>query len=153
MRMHVGEHGDVGHGEVGRNGEGEGGTRMTWTGPRKARNARLVALALGASALLLGLATPAAAHPHGDPFLIGLAPQQDAAKVYQMMQPFLEYLEREVKYKFTFETAPTIQEFQRRVLDGRYDIWWGNPLTYIQASKKGGYYPVAGDTTRDPGLL
>jgi len=113
----------------------------------------LVATVLGGAALLHGTTAPAHAHPHGDPFLIGLAPQQDAAKVYQMMQPFLQYLEREVKYKFTFETAPTIQEFQKRVLEGRYDIWWGNPLTYIQAHKKVGYYAIARDTTRIAGLL
>lgn len=106
-----------------------------------------------AAMLVLGLAAPAAAHPHGDPFLVGLAPQQDPAKVYQMMQPFLQYMEREVKYKFTFETAPTIPEFQKRVLAGRYDLWWGNPLTYIQASKTIGYYPIARDTTRIAGLL
>ena len=50
----------------------------------------LVAL-LGATAMEVG------AHPHGEPFMIGLAPQQDPAKVYHMMQPFLAYLEREVK--------------------------------------------------------
>ena len=113
----------------------------------------LAAMVLGIGALLLEATPPAHAHPHGDPFLIGLAPQQDATKVYQMMQPFLQYLEREVNYKFTFETAPTIQEFQKRVLEGRYDIWWGNPLTYVQANKKIGYYAIARDTTRIAGLL
>jgi phosphonate transport system substrate-binding protein len=103
--------------------------------------------------LVAGLALEATAHPHGDPFLIGLAPQQDPAKVYQMMQPFLQYMEREVKYKFTFETAPTIQEFQKRVLEGRYDLWWGNPLTYVQANRTIGYYAIARDTTRIAGLL
>src|SRR5262245_17470031 len=114
---------------------------------KTARRTRWIALlavfALGGGPLVLGAPAPTHAHPHGDPFLIGLAPQQDAAKVYQMMQPFLQYLEREVKYKFTFETAPTIQEFQKRVLEGRYDVWWGNPLTYIQANKKIGYYAIA----------
>jgi ABC-type phosphate/phosphonate transport system substrate-binding protein len=113
----------------------------------------LAAMVLGIGALLLEATPPAHAHPHGDPFLIGLAPQQDATKVYQMMQPFLQYLEREVNYKFTFETAPTIQEFQKRVLEGRYDIWWGNPLTYVQASKRLGYVAIARDTTRIAGLL
>ena len=111
-----------------------------------AATASLVAL-LGATAL------EAHAHPHGEPFMIGLAPQQDPAKVYQMMQPFLAYLEREVKYKFTFETAPSIPEFQKRVLDGRYDIWWGNPITYLQANRRVGYVAIARDTTRIAGLL
>src|SRR5262249_46393082 len=92
-------------------------------------------LSIMVGGLCFGLHVPAAAHPHGDPFLIGLAPQQDPEKVFQMMQPFLQYMEREVKYKFTFETAPTIPEFQKRVLEGRYDLWWGNPLTYVQANK------------------
>src|ERR1051325_8755100 len=70
-----------------------------------------------------------------------------------MMQPFLAYLEKEVKYKFTFETAPSIPEFQKRVLDGRYDIWWGNPITYLQANRTVGYIAIARDTTRIAGLL
>jgi phosphonate transport system substrate-binding protein len=101
----------------------------------------------------LAVTVPAAAHPHGEPLILGLAPQQDPAKVYKMMQPFVQYLEREVGYKFTFETAPSIEEFQRRVLDGRYDLWWGNPLTYVQVSRTIGYVAIARDTTRIAGLL
>ena len=126
---------------------------MKWTRGRNRAVASIASIVLGVGGLLLGLTTEVPAHPHGDPLLIGLAPQQDPAKVFQMMQPFLRYMEREVKYKFTFETAPTIPEFQQRVLEGRYDIWWGNPLTYIQASKTIGYLAIARDTTRIAGLL
>jgi ABC-type phosphate/phosphonate transport system substrate-binding protein len=120
----------------------------------KLRPGAALLLALG----VLGVAALAStgravAHPHGEPLLIGLAPQQDPAKVYQMMQPFVQYLEREVSYKFTFETAPSIEEFQRRVLEGRYDVWWGNPLTYIQANRTIGYVAIARDTGRIAGLL
>jgi phosphonate transport system substrate-binding protein len=94
------------------------------------------------------------AHPHdGEPILFGIAPQQEPEKVREMWQPFFRYLEREVGYRFAFETAPSIEEFQQRVLEGRYDIWWGNPLTYIQASKRLGYVAIARDTTRIAGLL
>jgi phosphate/phosphite/phosphonate ABC transporter binding protein len=102
------------------------------------------------------LAAPAAvlAHPHGaEPIIIGIAPQQEPEKVRSMWQPFLRYLEKEVGHAFAFETAPSIEEFQQRVLEGRYDIWWGNPLTYIQASKRLGYVAIARDTTRIAGLL
>ena len=102
------------------------------------------------------LAAPAAvlAHPHGaEPIIIGIAPQQEPEKVRAMWQPFLRYLEKEVGHAFAFETAASIEEFQQRVLEGRYDIWWGNPLTYIQASKRLGYVAIARDTTRIAGLL
>jgi len=102
------------------------------------------------------LAAPAAvlAHPHGaEPIIIGIAPQQEPEKVRAMWQPFLRYLEKEVGHAFAFETASSIEEFQQRVLEGRYDIWWGNPLTYIQASKRLGYMAIARDTTRIAGLL
>jgi phosphonate transport system substrate-binding protein len=104
-------------------------------------------------ALLGATALEVQGHPHGEPLMIGLAPQQDPTKVYQMMRPFLAYLEREVNYKFAFETAPSIPEFQKRVLDGRYDIWWGNPITYLQANRTIGYVAIARDTTRIAGLL
>jgi ABC-type phosphate/phosphonate transport system substrate-binding protein len=94
------------------------------------------------------------AHPHGtEPIIIGIAPQQEPTKVHAMWQPFLQYIEREVGHAFAFETAPSIEEFQKRVLEGRYDIWWGNPLTYVQASKRLGYVAIARDTTRIAGLL
>jgi len=102
------------------------------------------------------LPAPAAvlAHPHGaEPIIIGIAPQQEPEKVRAMWQPFLRYLEKEVGHAFAFETASSIEEFQQRVLEGRYDIWWGNPLTYIQASKRLGYVAIARDTTRIAGLL
>ena len=105
-------------------------------------------------ATLLFAAAWVEAHPHGaEPIIIGIAPQQEPAKVYAMWQPFLRYLEREVGHAFAFETAPSIEEFQKRVLEGRFDIWWGNPLTYIQASKRLGYVAIARDTTRIAGLL
>jgi phosphonate transport system substrate-binding protein len=107
-----------------------------------------------AALALAPTARPVDAHPHGkEPLLIGLAPQQDAAKVYQMMRTFVGYLEREVNHPFTFETAPSIEEFQKRVLEGRYDLWWGNPLTYVQANKTIGYVAIARDTGRIAGLL
>jgi phosphonate transport system substrate-binding protein len=102
------------------------------------------------------LAAPVAvlAHPHGaEPILFGIAPQQEPEKVREMWKPFFRYLEQEVGYRFAFETAPSIEEFQQRVLEGRYDIWWGNPLTYVQASKRLGYVAIARDTTRIAGLL
>jgi phosphonate transport system substrate-binding protein len=104
--------------------------------------------------MLLLTAIEAGAHPHGnEPIVIGIAPQQEPKKVFTMWQPLLRYLEREVRHGFAFETASSIEEFQKRVIEGRYDIWWGNPLTYIQASRKLGYVAIARDTTRIAGLL
>jgi len=105
-------------------------------------------------AILLTAPAAVLAHPHGaEPIIIGIAPQQEPEKVRAMWQPFLRYLEKEVGHAFAFETASSIEEFQQRVLEGRYDIWWGNPLTYIQASKRLGYVAIARDTTRIAGLL
>jgi ABC-type phosphate/phosphonate transport system substrate-binding protein len=117
---------------------------------------RRLVLTIATLGLALLLVIPAAVlpHPHGDePILFGVAPQQEPEKVRAMWAPFFRYLEREVGHPFAFETASSIEEFQKRVLEGRYDIWWGNPLTYIQASKRLGYMAIARDTTRIAGLL
>lgn len=113
-------------------------------------------LTISTMCLALVLAAPIAAlaHPHGaEPILFGVAPQQEPEKVRAMWAPMFAYLEREVGHKFAFESAPSIEEFQKRVLEGRYDMWWGNPLTYVQASKRLGYTAIARDTTRIAGLL
>ena len=105
-------------------------------------------------ALVLVAPIAALAHPHGaEPIIFGIAPQQEPEKVRAMWAPMFSYLEREVGHAFAFETAPSIEEFQKRVLEGRYDMWWGNPLTYVQASKRLGYTAIARDTTRIAGLL
>lgn len=117
---------------------------------------RRALLAISTLCLALLLVAPAVvlAHPHGDePILFGIAPQQEPEKVRAMWAPFFRYLEKEVGHPFAFETASSIEEFQKRVLEGRYDIWWGNPLTYVQASKRLGYVAIARDTTRIAGLL
>jgi phosphonate transport system substrate-binding protein len=114
----------------------------------------LLTISIVCVAILLTAPAAVLAHPHGDePIIFGIAPQQDPEKVRAMWQPFFRYLEREVGHRFAFETASSIEEFQQRVLEGRYDIWWGNPLTYIQASKRLGYVAIARDTTRIAGLL
>jgi len=114
----------------------------------------LLAISLVLVAMWLAAPVAVLAHPHGaEPILFGIAPQQEPEKVREMWKPFFRYLEQEVGYRFAFETASSIEEFQQRVLEGRYDIWWGNPLTYVQASKRLGYVAIARDTTRIAGLL
>ena len=118
------------------------------------RQTASISLALVAAAVLIAGPSGVLAHPHGnEPLILGIAPQQEPTKVFAMWQPFLRYLEREVGHPFAFETATSIEEFQKRVVEGRYDLWWGNPLTYVQASKKIGYTAIARDTTRIAGLL
>jgi len=115
---------------------------------------RLRQIAVPVTMMLLATAIEATAHPHGnEPIVLGVAPQQEPTKTYAMWQPMIRYLQREVKHNFAFETASSIEEFQKRVLEGRYDIWWGNPLTYIQANRKLGYVAIARDTVRIAGLL
>ena len=117
---------------------------------------RRALLTISTLCLALLLVAPAVVlpHPHGDePILFGIAPQQEPEKVRAMWAPFFRYLEKEVGHPFAFETASSIEEFQKRVLEGRYDIWWGNPLTYVQVSKRLGYQAIARDTTRIAGLL
>ena len=112
------------------------------------------AISLTWLAALLLAAAAVHAHPHGaEPIILGIAPQQEPTKVYAMWQPVVKYLEREVGHVIAFETAPSIEEFQKRVLEARFDMWWGNPLTYIQVSKSIGYAAIARDTTRIAGLL
>lgn len=110
--------------------------------------------AIPLTVFLLVATLEAHAHPHAHaPIVMGVAPQQEPTKVYAMWQPMVRYLQRETRQPFTFETASSIEEFQKRVLEGRYDLWWGNPLTYIQASRKLGYVAIARDTVRIAGLL
>lgn len=99
------------------------------------RRVRLVA-----SVLLSLVAAPAL----GEEYSVAVVPQVAPAKLAQAWMPFLERVSKESGVKLKFVTAPSINDFQQRLLEtGKADFAWCNPLDYVTAAEKHGYVAIA----------
>lgn len=73
----------------------------------------------------------------------GIVPQQAASKLATLWGPILRYLNAQTGYRFEFKTAPSIPEFEQRVLAGEYDIAYMNPYHFTVFNRKPGYRALA----------
>lgn len=69
----------------------------------------------------------------------GIVPQQSASKLAQLWSPVFKYVETETGIKLSFETAPDIPTFEKRLSEGKYDFAYMNPYHYVVFSNKPGY--------------
>lgn len=76
-------------------------------------------------------------------YTFGIVPQQSASELVRRWTPLLRYLQRESGIKLTFETAPNIPEFERRLARGEYDFAYMNPYHYTVFSQAPGYKAFA----------
>ena len=81
--------------------------------------------------------------PAQETLTFGVVPQQSAQKLAAGWGPVCTYLSEKTGLNIRFATAPDIPEFERRLLDGRYDIAYMNPYHYTVFSIKPGYIAVA----------
>lgn len=93
------------------------------------------------TSLLASLAAlPAAAEEYS----VAIVPQMAPAKLAQAWMPFLERVSKESGVKLKFVTAPSIIDFETRLLSsGKADFAWSNPLDYVLAAEKHGYVAIA----------
>lgn len=73
----------------------------------------------------------------------GIVPQQSAATLAKKWGPILKYLSNQTGYNFVFRTAKDIPEFEKRVLNGEYDVAYMNPYHYTVFHQKPGYNAFA----------
>ena len=73
----------------------------------------------------------------------GVVPQQSASKLAKLWVPILSYLSNETGYKIEFKTAPNIPTFEKRLLNGEYDLAYMNPYHYTIFNKSPGYVAFA----------
>lgn len=83
---------------------------------------------------------PATAEP-GDQnaLVLGVVPQQASEKLARQWVPLARYLEDQTGHKIRFATAPSIPEFEKRVLAGEYDFAYMNPYHFTVFIENPGY--------------
>ena len=73
----------------------------------------------------------------------GIVPQQAPSQILKNWQPFADEMSRRTGMKWVVKTAPSIPEFEKRCLDGRYDVAYMNPYHYTVFAQKPGYRAFA----------
>jgi len=91
-------------------------------------------------ALLLALASPARAQEL--PLELGLAPYISVRPLMALFQPLASFLEERLGRPVLLVTAPSLREFDERVLAGGYEVAMLAPQTARLAQKEAGYVPL-----------
>lgn len=72
----------------------------------------------------------------------GVVPQQSASKLARLWSPILKQISNDTGIQIQFATAPNIPVFEKRLLEGHYDIAYMNPYHYVVYNKHPGYTAI-----------
>ena len=81
-------------------------------------------------------------------YTIGIVPQFEAKRLYEIWQPVLSELETRTGYHFTIEGSSNIPDFEHGLYAGKFDFAYMNPYHYIKSHKNVGYIPLIRDIGR-----
>lgn len=99
--------------------------------------------------LILFLTSSYASSAEGKNVLtFGVVPQESSSKLAEQWTPLLNYLTEHVGRPVRFATAPDIPTFEKRVINGEYDIAYMNPYHYVEFSDNPGYQAIARETAK-----
>jgi phosphonate transport system substrate-binding protein len=83
-----------------------------------------------------------AAGPHE--YVVGITPQFEAKKLFEIWRPILDALEKETGLHFTLRGAPSITDFEQQCVSGQFDFAYVNPF-FVSVRNPEGYLPLARD--------
>lgn len=72
-----------------------------------------------------------------------IVPQHSAITLAEQWQPLIQELGNQTGLRLRFVTAPTVAEFERRLLNGDYDYVYLNAAVFLEAKKLLGYRSLA----------
>ena len=91
-----------------------------------------------------GLLLPLVQQSHGEvERTFAVVPQHAPVALAHQWQPLIQELSHESGVHFRFVTAPTVTEFERRLLNGEYDYAYMNAAVFLDAKNLRGYRGLA----------
>jgi len=78
-------------------------------------------------------------------FTVGIVPQFETQRLHAIWRPILTHLEQSTGLEFKLRGSPSIPEFEREFLQGKFDFVYMNPFHILLANKKHGYIPLVRD--------
>jgi len=95
---------------------------------------------LGKVLVIAGLLLSLAQQSRGEvERMFAVVPQLGSVSLVRQWQPLLNELSQQTGVRFRFVTAPSVSEFERRLLQGQYDYAYMNSLLYLESSTEAGY--------------
>lgn len=83
-----------------------------------------------------------------DEYIVGIVPQFDQRKIFQIWTPILSELELLTGLKFKIVGSKKIPVFEKQYLQGKFDFAYVNPYFMLLGNKQQSYYPLVRDTGR-----
>ena len=81
-------------------------------------------------------------------YSVGIVPQFEARRGYEIWRPILDKLQLATGVRFTLRGSPSIPVFEKEVLAGAFDFAYMNPYQLLQAHNRQGYVPLVRDVGR-----
>jgi len=92
---------------------------------------------------LVALAALMSLQVHAQTLRFGIVPQQSATVLATGWTPIMRYLSEVTGDNIVFATAPDIPTFEKRLLDGEYDVAYMNPYHFTFFNEHRGYKAIA----------
>ena len=83
-----------------------------------------------------------------DEYIVGVVPQFDQRKIFQIWMPILSELELMTGLKFKLAHAKKIPDFERQYIQGEFDFAYTSPYFMLLGNRRQGYYPLVKDSKR-----
>ena len=84
-------------------------------------------------------------HAEDTVYSVGIVPQFEARRLYEIWRPIFNELETQTGLKFKLQGSPTISDFEREFMSGTFDFTYMNPYHMMLASDHEGYIPLVRD--------
>jgi phosphonate transport system substrate-binding protein len=78
-------------------------------------------------------------------YTLGIVPQFEARKLREIWQPIVDYIHQKTGYTLKIQGSPTIPEFEKEFMTGRFDFAYMNPYHLILANESNSYIPLVRD--------
>ena len=78
----------------------------------------------------------------GKTYIVGVVPQFETRRLHAIWRPILDQLEQKTGLKFALQGSPSITDFEKEFLAGKFDFAYMNPYHLAWAYESVGYLPL-----------
>ena len=84
----------------------------------------------------------------GKIYTVGIVPQFETRRLHAIWRPILDQLEKETGLKFNLQGSPSIPDFEKEFLAGKFDFAYMNPYHLAWSHETVGYQPLVRDHSK-----
>ena len=81
-------------------------------------------------------------------YTIGVVPQFETHKLYNIWQPILDRLHAQTGLNFELQGSASFSEFNKNIMSGKFDFAYMNPYQLLQSQQTSAYQPLIKDLER-----